>query len=366
MIIFPHQNWTDHGGKVTILIENLLSRGLSVIISIRNKNSLVVAGLLFWGIASNPIQAADLLEPYAIANRNPFVQIYGLPTARSAELTPAGTFSTALQLELSSNFTVSSEETESIFIDGETYRTNFQLRVGVSDKLELGLDIPYLSHDGGSLDGFIDSWHNVFGLPDGGRSSYPEDQLRFSYEKDGQEMVNLNQAKDGLGDVDLNAMYQLPSTATRQWALRGQVKLPTGEVEDLLGSDSTDVAVALHLSDRSWFEKTGIALHGSVGLLWMGEGAVLDNIRKDWVVYGSTTLAWQASEHVSLKLQLDAHTAFYDSGLTELGSESAQLTLGGAVKLSERWVVNLAVSEDIVVDTAPDVVFLIGIKGGNF
>jgi len=326
----------------------------------------VVAGLLFWGIANNPIQAADLLEPYAIANRNPFVQIYGLPTSRSAELAAAGTFSTALQLEFSNNFTVSDKETESIFIDGETHRMNFQLRVGVSDKWELGLDVPYLSHDGGSLDGFIDSWHDFFGLPDGGRSGYPEDQLRFSYERNGQMMVDLNQAKDGLGDVSLNAMYQLPSTATRHWALRSQLKLPTGDAEDLLGSDSTDVALALHVSDRSWFEKTGIVLHGSVGLLWMDEAAVLDNIRKDWVVYGSTTLAWQACERVSLKLQLDAHTAFYDSGLKELGSASAQLALGGAIKLSESWVVDLAVTEDIVTETAPDVVFLIGIKGGNF
>lgn len=326
----------------------------------------MVAGMLFWGFASFPIQAADLLDPYAISNRNPFVQIYGLPTSRSAELAAARTFGTALQLEFSNSFTVSSEETESIFIDGETHRMNFQLRVGVTDKLELGFDAPYLSHDGGNLDGLIDNWHDFFGLPDGGRSSYPEDQLRFSYENDRQTIVDLNQAKDGLGDVSINAMYQLPSAATRHWALRSQVKLPTGDADKLLGSDSTDVAMALHVSDRSWFEKTGIVLHGSAGLLWMSEGAVLDIMRKDWVVYGSTTLAWQASERVSLKLQLDAHTAFYDSGLTELGQASAQLTLGGAIKLSERWALDLAVSEDILVDTAPDVVFLIGIKGGNF
>ena len=63
-----------------------------------------------------------------------------------------------------------------------------------------------------------------------------------------------------------------------------------------------------------------------------------------------------------MKLQLDAHSAFYDSGLTELGSDAAQLIIGGALRLSDTWVLDLAVSEDIAVDTAPDVVFHIGIK----
>ncbi len=95
----------------------------------------------------------------------------------------------------------------------------------------------------------------------------------------------------------------------------------------------------------------------------MGNGQVLDDQRKDWVAIGSLTFSWLATQNFSLKLQLDAHTAFYDSALTELGRNSVQLVLGGAVRPGKNWTLDLAVGEDIVVDTASDVVFHIGING---
>lgn len=337
------------------------------VIFAESKKSILCSGVLLLAAAAPAIsQAAGLLDPYASANRNPFVQIYGLSTAHSAELIAAGAFSTDLQLEVSNSFTEHSKAMEQIFIDGESQRVNLQFRMGVLDGVELGLDIPYLQHDGGSLDGFIDGWHKFFGLPDGGRPAYPRDQLRFYYERNGQVLVDLTQSQSGIGDVSVSAGYQLSNAATRQWALRSQLKLPTGDADKLLGSDSTDLAVALHVSDQSLLADYGVVLHGGAGVLWMDKTRLLNDLREDWVLFGSTTLAWQASDNVSLKLQLDAHSAFYDSALRELGSDSAQLIMGGAVRLSDRWVVDLAVSEDIAVSTAPDVVFLIGIKGGEF
>ncbi len=315
------------------------------------------------GALSGHLALADSLSaPYASSNRNPFVQVYGLPAAQSAQLISQGNLATDFQIELSNSFTEDSKGNESIFIDGESYRSNIRLRYGVSDALELGMDVAYLSHDGGNLDGFIDDWHDFWRLPDGDRPKFPQDQLRYSYQRNGEVLADVTRSSDGLADISFSMAYQLSATASRQWAVRSAVKLPTGDADSLQGSESTDVSLGLHVSDQGLLQNHNIRLHGSAGVLWMSDGDVLDKQREDWVFYGSSTLSWLATPSVSLKLQLDAHSAFYDSRLTELGNNSAQLIFGGAIRLNEKWVIDLALSEDIAVDTAPDVVFHINIK----
>lgn len=315
-----------------------------------------------------PTVLADALtDPFATANRNPFVDIYGLPPAQGGALLAAGQVSTELVLEAANSFTFDSAGGEQIFIDGETHIAELRARWGVGDRWELGAMLPWRSHEGGGLDGFIDDWHDGFGLPDGDRPDYPADELHYRYGSGAGTAVDIHRSTDGIGDVSLSAGYRLSAAGSqRQWALRAGVSLPTGDADDLLGSESTDLSLALHVSDNQWLAGQGLVWHGSIGALWMTEGEVLDQIREDWVMFASATLAWMATDNVSLKLQLDGHSAFYDSALTQLGDDSVQLSLGGAVRLSRDWVVDLAVVEDLAVDTAPDVVFHIGLKGPTF
>jgi hypothetical protein len=322
---------------------------------------VVTAGLLQCGAVQASSQQ-DTDSPVAVSNRNPFVAVYGLPVAQSARLLGASQLNTALQVNVANSFSRDQSGNEAIFIDGETLHTNLQLRYGLSDRLELGLDLPYISHDGGSLDSFIDSWHEAWGLPDGDRPSYAEDQLTYDYQGQGNAVFSMSRAEQGVGDASLTLAYQLSNTPQRQWALRGALKLPTGDADVLLGSKSTDVSMSLHVSDQSFGDEYRIGLHASAGLLWMDEGEVLNQLREDWVAFGSATLSWQFTPAVNLKLQLDAHSAFYDSSLTELGRDAVQLTLGGTVNISNNWSIDLAVVEDIAVDTSPDVVFHIAVK----
>ena len=311
------------------------------------------------------VLAAEISDPYASRNINPFVQVYGLPATQSAVITSWEKFQGGMVLEAANNFTTSQKGSESIFIDGETYRANLSWRYGASERLEFGLDVPYVSHQAGRMDNFIESWHSFWGFPNGDRDKFPQDQLTYRYSDNGQVLANVESNGDGLGDVSLSMGYQLSASDVRHWALRGGVKLPTGDADSLRGSDSTDVYAGLHVSDHS-FSDSGVTFHASVGGLWMDEGEVLNTIREDWVLYGSGTVSWALNQTVSLKAQLDAHSAFYDSSLKELGSDSAQLIVGGAIRLSETGTLDLSVSEDIAVDTAPDVVFQIGLNVGEW
>lgn len=300
--------------------------------------------------------------PFASANRNPFVQIYGLPVAQSGHIQSPQQLTTSLQWEIANSFTEDSVANEAVFIDGETQRTNINIRYGLNDKIEIAVDIPYLQHDGGSLDGFIDDWHDFWALPDGNRLDFTADQIEYSYQQNGETLYSLTRSDEGIGEISFSLGYQLATTDTRQWALRTAIKLPTGDADSLLGSESTDVSLGLHMSDQSLLQDYSLSFHASAGLLWMDEGEVLNRLREDWVLYGSSTLSWQATSAVNLKLQLDANTAFYDSDLKQLGDDSLQLSVGGSIRVSDNWLLDLAVIEDIQVSTSPDVIFHIGIK----
>jgi hypothetical protein len=64
---------------------------------------------------------------------------------------------------------------------------------------------------------------------------------------------------------------------------------------------------------------------------------------------------------LSLKAQIDAHTAVYDSDLDYL-SDAVVLTVGGDYLFQSGWRLDLGVSEDLAVEHSPDVVFVAGIK----
>lgn len=317
-------------------------------------------------LLSGEVWSQGLAEPLATANRNPFVQVYGLPAARSAQITPANTVGLDLVAEAANNFTGDSRNGETILVDVETHRLSMDLHWGLSERWELGLGVPYISHQGGGLDGVIEDWHDTFGFPDGGRPQAPRDRIDIQYSRNGESLAVVDHSVSGVGDISVSTAYQWSVQPLRQWAVRGQLKLPTGDADELTGSESTDLSLAVHVSDQHWLQTAGLVWHANMGVLWMDGGEVIDAAREDWVVFGSATLAWLVTDNTSLKIQLDAHSAFYDSALTELGSDSAQLSLGGAFRLGKSWTIDLAIVEDVAVDTAPDAVFYLGLKRRAF
>jgi len=318
------------------------------------------------GGADRSVGDSLLGAPFATANLNPFVQVYNPQRAQTAQLAAKGTVQFRLQGEVASHFTertvAADEHQESVFIDGETHQVNMKLKYAVSDDLELGISIPYSSQERGGLDSTIEGWHNFWGLPDGERPSFPQDQLRMSYRRDEHNLADLNKSVNGVGDLRLAVAYQLAQQDSRYWLLRASLKFPTGDSDKLTGSESRDAALSLSYSELNLFSTGRWQLHASAGVTRLGSGGLLNNRRRDWGGFASTAVSWRLRPGIALKFQIDAHSAYYHSELKELGDPSAQLVLGAAFALSPGWTIDVAFSEDIVVDTAPDVVFLFGLN----
>ena len=304
---------------------------------------------------------AEIVSPFATSNISPFVQLHGLPSAHSAKLVPNRTLVWQVQTDIANNFTENTNGSESILIDGETYRVNLSLKCGFGDRWEVGIDAPYIRHAPGQLDPFIEGFHDLFGFGQANRDDRPRNQLDYSYTF-GVDTVRLNKSVKGIGEVRVNLAYKLREYENRTWSVRGGVKLPTGDPEKLTGSDGTDVFVGLYFSEGAFMGNESLSFHGSVGALALGNGELVGSDVEDLAVYGSTTLAWKLSPNFSLKAQFDFHSALYDSELEELGNFAGQLILGGSVNLGQKVQLDLSVSEDVIVDTAPDVVFSIGLR----
>ena len=304
---------------------------------------------------------AEIFAPFTTSNINPFVQVHGLPAARPAKLVPNKALVWQVQMDIANNFTENTDGFESILIDGETYRANLSLRYGFGGRWEAGIDVPYIRHEPGQLDAFIEGFHDLFGLSQANRGDYPRKLLNYTYAS-GTNTLRLNKSVSGIGEVRLNLGYKLGEYENRVWSVRGGVKLPTGDPEKLTGSGGADVFVGLYFSEGDFLGNELLSFHGSVGALALGNGKLIDSHAEDLALYGSSTLVWKLSPNFSLKAQFDFHSALYDSHVKEIGSFAGQLILGGSIKLGRKIQLDLSVSEDVIVSTAPDVVLSIALR----
>ena len=308
------------------------------------------------------VAATDL--PFDTTDQGPLAQLYGLPGIGAARPLAAGSYRIGLAFDAANHFVRATSSRESLSFDGETHRTTLQVARGIGAGWEIGAEIPYVNHNEGVLDNFIEDWHDAFGLPQNGRDRLPTEQLQYRYTRDGVNRVDFSSPAAGLGDVRLTAARALwLDQGTMDAALRLSLKLPTGDSDRLLGSGATDFALWLSAGCHPTACRGRIHWYGGGGLLWLDQGDVLAEQQRRLVGFGSVGLHWRVVPAVTLTAQIDSHTPFYrDTALTPLGDSSVQLVLGGRWHLKERTALEIAVVEDIAVDTAPDVVIRLGLR----
>ena len=322
--------------------------------------------LLF--VCSLPCLAEDMeITPFRTVNQSPLVQIFGMPSETSATVAMAGRTRISLTQDIASNYTVASNSSERIHLDGESYRWTLAARYGLTDRVEIGLDVPYLLSGGGFLDGFIIDWHKTFSLPQGGRDSAPKNKLQYNYTKNGRQVLNMDRSGSGIGDISLAGALKLydikDGESHDSIVLRTAVKLPSGDSAQLRGSGSTDFAVYLCGSMNNFTEWGSLGLFGSVGGMAMTKGNVLPDQQKKLAGFGSAGFGWGPTDWISFKFQLNANTPLYSgSSLAELSKSSLMLVVGGALKLPGTYLLDIGVSEDLAVATAPDVAFHLGLS----
>ena len=302
-------------------------------------------------------------EPLHDQDNGPVSGIYNfVESTEGALLLPKGSFGWSLSAIASSHAVETEAGDESLVFDGETTRAELRLRFAPSDRIELGVELPYVWHSPGQLDGLIDSWHSIFNLPGGSRDFRDSDILQFSYSDASGERLNYGESSSGIGDIRLQAAYRLGDSPTHARALRFGATAPTGESENLHGSGAPTFSIG-YVGDVSNLGANGrVSAYYRLHATWIGEPDLLSDIYKEWVAHVAGGFGFEAAKWLELRAQLAARTATHDSEIEVLGETSMILTFGGNIRLGENYDLMLAVGEDIKVSSSPDVSFQLALR----
>ena len=316
-----------------------------------------------------PADAADdVLDVLAFRNHHPFLQIFGVPTFQSAELAARGRLRFDINAELTNHADSGGNSNEIFMIDGETYALNLSLRHRLWERLEVGVDVPFVAHQKGFLDNIIKEWHDVLGVSNSNRAG-PKDQLHFLYEVGGVTQYEITSSTTGLGDIQLTAAIPLKEAGAEDGsalAIRTSVKLPTGDEDKLHGSGATDFAAGLYGSTRTTMFDRDLGLTGFIGLLSLGDGDVLPDIQESTVTFGGVAAKLQAMERLGIIVQVYAQGGYYDTTVDELGGDTFQLGIGLDYHLPKQGMTfALSIAEDPLSDATPDFAIQFSLRSSN-
>ena len=297
-------------------------------------------------------------EPLQITNLSPLASLRAIPSQRSVDT--ARGFSYAASATLSNHFTVENSEEESLFLDGQTDALTLSLRYGLPNQWDVDVNVPWRNHSGGFTDNLISSWHRFFGLPDGHRDSYPTDALHYQLSQPEHER-RLFRSASGLGDIQVAVSRPLLTIDGGQLGFSAGIKTASGQSADWLGSGTTDVYALLRFSGQ---QLSGWPLwwHGQVGGTRAGDSDLLGPRQKRSLWFAGLSAEWRFSPRWSALMQYDGHSALLDAALEALGEPAGMLSLAVRWRPTAHWMIDAGFSEDVVVESAPDITFLVNAR----
>lgn len=313
----------------------------------------IVAVLTLAGIGSECAQAEGF-GLFPVRNFQPVQLLFlGIPGDRAAVL-PKGALD--IRTELAETNTILNEQSpdSNARLKLETLRTGLFFRYGLTEKLEVGIEIPTLYEYQGFLTGLITQTERLTSGLAPPRQQLENAGFVYSIQKRGQTDFKGAQGAYGLGDITLSSKYQMLAENERMPALSARVllKVPTGDATRDLGSGHVDVGLGL-AAEKMLFPKwigyanvNGIIPTGRVGRLSVRPYAT-----------GLVAMEYLWTKDFSLVGQFDFYsTPFHDTGFKFLDRGVTEVVAGFNYRLQEKvlWQVYGVENLDFITGAAAD------------
>lgn len=322
---------------------------------IRHRRGTLMALPALIGLIA-PVAHGDAL---LTGNQSPLVAPYGLPGPLPPRLPAAGTGRIAATVNVANVAVVETSGPYAFTLDGEARELRIRLEHAAGSRFAVLVELPWRQLSGGSLDGFVETWHDLFGLPGGSRGRLPRNELLIEYRQDESVLLHVDRSSSGIADMPVGLGYQI--SASDRHALAGwlTVKLPVGDAEDLTGSGATDVALSLsgqtQLADR-W------QLFGQLDAVWLGQGEILPQFQESFAWSALAGLSWNAWRTLDLTAQVHANSSVFDVPATHFAGDAVVLSFGGSYRTANGWRIDLGISEDIETKASPDATINIAVR----
>lgn len=304
------------------------------------------------------VATTTVAEPLAIRDQNPLTR--GLYLPASGEHVDSGDTGWQWDVRLlwTNTANAAATATERLRVDEESVELTLAA-TRQAGGWQLRASLPVVQRSGGALDGFIDSWHRLFGMPQGVRPALPRNAYALEYQRLGQPTVAAASGT-ALGDLALEAGHALHSGPRLQLSGWVGAELPTGSTAALTGNGALDAAAWLAAEAPLG---AGWTASGRAGVSRSGAAGPLPLART--VGFATGTLAWQVTGRTAAVVQLDAHSATAQATHLPLLREAVLLTVGGRWRLASGGVLEAGVVEDIQVNHSPDVSLFVRWRQGR-
>lgn len=199
--------------------------------------------------------AASVRGPLATRQQHPMALTLMAFRPRRAVTQDEGTTGVGAQLAWSSIEEIQRNPVyapdELVSMDTETVRLTLRARHGLTEDLDMEVELPLMHAGSGMLDRFVEEFHDLFGLPSGGRERNPDGQHDVRVESDGELLYSLDEGF-GLGDVPVFLTWSVREEDPDgpAVALRAGVELPTGSASRGYGNGAFDAGLGL-IAERS-------------------------------------------------------------------------------------------------------------------
>jgi hypothetical protein len=295
-------------------------------------------------------------EFFLVRDENPLIRSFYLPLPSDSRLNAGEGLSATLLLTNTLNAQSSGQE--SLLVDGESEVLSLTYENALFQSWRYRFTVPIIYDSGGILDSVIDDWHQFFGLPQGSRPYYPKNKLVYDYVGRGAD-IDMHETGTSLGDIAGEAGWYPIDDARRTLSLWGGVQAPTGSVGHLTGDGAWDGSLWAHGALRwpQWQIGAELGVAQPFGDEIFGGYAHKTSLFARFAVTRSLGSAW------SLRAQLDGQTArVSDTDMRFLGP-SLQLSVGAERRLRGQWRLLFGFTEDVAVNTAPDITLFVSIRG---
>ncbi|MGH7232744.1 MAG: DUF3187 family protein [Nitrospiraceae bacterium] len=208
----------------------------------------------------------------------------------------------------------------------ETLRSGLFLRYGLTDRLEVGIEVPALYRYPGALNGLITATERAAAQMTSTREGLRQTGFAFNVSKDGRTLFAGGDHELGLGDITVSSKYQMlrQGRLIPAVSMRLAVKVPSGDDRRLFGSGHTDVGV-------------GLAIEKSLATSWVVYGNIngvfptghVSGLALHPVVSGIAAAEYLWSPNLSFVGQFDYYSSTYrNTGIKLLDRGVTEVALG--------------------------------------
>ena len=312
----------------------------------------LAAAVLGLGSGFSPLRADEF---FAVRDQNPLLRGFYLPLPSDAR--PGAGAALSATLLLSNTLNVERNPHESLFVDGESTALDLTYENALSPAWRYRFTAPVIHDSGGFLDSGIDTWHELFGFSRGERPFYPKRRIDYFYS--GYGRIELDHPHTGIGDISADLGWYAADDAHRTWSIWGGLKAPSGSVAALTSDGAWDAALWVHTALRSpkWQLAAELGVAQPFGDELFAGAAHRSAVFARLAATRAMGAAW------AVRAQLDGESGRVAGSDLRFIGPSAQLSVGAVRRVGGRWHIQMGFSEDIAVNTAPDITFFLGIRG---